>query len=853
RGGSDEIVPLDVWSQCKKHVWSLAINDSQTLVVSGGGDGSIRLWSLEAAFGKRVESEDVLIPVELPSQDTYLDPNISMPRPNEHIRGFALSSWNSSIVVTDSGYVLTNNLALNSWSTLYHSHSLVGYSMVATLPTGDLVAVGMLDGSVLLVSPANLFTPILHRLHTSKVQHLSLSSRPNSCTADKVFDLVTCDANGSILWTQALYGGELSWTAVATLTVPGRSQLSSVAVSKSLGWAAAGTANGNLFVYDLPSKLSGVHVEHFCIGTSEIPNLAPSISWHQAHGKYTVSTIAVMPSGTPGGCTVFTGGRDGVLNKFSVAIGSDQVAGSQARMASSQLRHGSAARQQTMYTGTLKNRHGLDPTPAVVVSRISTEKLTQGWIEQIAVHRDSLFAVTFYRKRLVLLDLLASSETLSIACGGAGRSWQVLLTESGIRVGFIKKRLLLTYGLPSAPKSISNPVVSDGVSSVDIRAISATLLPEMDGDVIVASGGEDCFLRVHKYSCPNSSPQQYPSFETLGQIRRHTSAIRCLEFAQPESASGATASYRYLFSAGASCELRCWRMEFTRDSRAINTKLVEWALAPLLGNDADSRIMDISVVEQWLCEGSLYITVAAGYSDASVRLWQLDVNRHQFICIAHDSSKAHNHCVLSVEHLALPDAGGRTLLFTGATNGQIAIWDITKFMGVKPPALSDSQPSDIGPAACMCEGAHMSGVNALDIMQIAGSGGFLVASGGDDNSISVNEFELDGDKGIIKQRAAGSHANAHASTVQAVRFVDGRIWSVSTDQRVAVWAVAKKQPSGVFGFELCDMAYTQVADPSSMAITQVPDRQMCLVAGIGVEAFELQGSGMDFMISTDSS
>ncbi|KAI8321082.1 WD40 repeat-like protein [Martensiomyces pterosporus] len=840
----DRIAALDVWSQCKKNVWSIAVNPSGSSVVSGGSDGSIRMWSLQSAVGKRVESDDMLTPLEPPSPDMYLPSDCGARSSNEHIRGFALTGWDSAVVAMDSGCVLLHDLELGTWTTLYHSPCLAGYSMVATLPIGELAAVGTLDGSVVLVSPTQRFQPTLRRLHPSAVRYLVLSTRGGNS-----LDLVTHDADGNILWSRISTGRELSWTVVAALSLPERSHLATAAVSQSLGWAAVGTTHGGLFIYDLPADLGGVPVENYRLESGGVPTLVPAVTWYQAHGKFTLSTIAIQPSDTPGSCTVLTGGRDGMLQKFTVDISSKPVSDEQTLMSNSQVRHGSAIKQKNVYTGVLENQQGASGSATVVVSRISGEKLSEGWVEQLIEHNGGLFAITFYRKRLVLVDLDTRSDVVSVVCGGAGRVWQAVFAEPGIRIGFIKKRLLLTYRLPTAVcgSSGENAVLVDGISSVDIRATDSILLEGPNGGrVVVASGGEDCFLRIHEYRCSDKDRQQFAS---LAQIRRHTSAIRCVEFAPSLDASDdhggdGAHRYRYLFSAGAGCELRCWRVEFIERNGLLEASLVEWALAPLLDDDSDPRIMGISVAGQTVADSNRYFTVVAGYSDASIRVWRLDVRHHQFTCVAHDAARTHSHCILSVGKLVLRGSAERTLLFTGATNGQVAIWDISKFIVEGESRASGGavcdQPADVGPAIYVCQGVHQSGVNSLDAAKCPEDNRFWVASGGDDNSIAVSEFAIDEHTGAVARSMAGSYANSHASSVQQVRFVDGMVCSVSTDQRIALWALARNEGTCSLDFELHQMAYTQVADPSSMDILRTPGKRLAFVAGIGVEALELR-------------
>ncbi|KAJ2845842.1 WD repeat-containing protein 6, partial [Coemansia erecta] len=141
----------DSWKQCKKNVWTMAVNDSEELVVSGAADGSICVWSIGSIAGKHLQTTSSLDSIiDLPAQADYLPHSVAAARKSEHIRNFALYSCSGTdpgiITVMDSGCVL-QKLPKGDWKMLCFLPGFAGYSMLASTLSGDLIAVGMRDGS----------------------------------------------------------------------------------------------------------------------------------------------------------------------------------------------------------------------------------------------------------------------------------------------------------------------------------------------------------------------------------------------------------------------------------------------------------------------------------------------------------------------------------------------------------------------------------------------------------------------------------------------------------------------------------------------------------------------------------
>lgn len=172
------------------------------------------------------------------------------------------------------------------------------------------------------------------------------------------------------------------------------------------------------------------------------------------------------------------------------------------------------------------------------------------------------------------------------------------------------------------------------------------------------------------------------------------------------------------------------------------------------------------------------------------------------------------------------------LLFSAATDGKIAVWDLT-------PATS-GPPSDAPtpPIPCLSIAAHQSGVNSLAVWPHAQGpldDGCLVtvSSGGDDGQLMVStirvEFLEDRLRTVgVTQDQPQSHLglhllsqlsfpSAHAAPLTALKLLrPGLIVTTSCDQRVCLWELCNTSINhkGV----LC----SHVADASGLAVWEEP-------------------------------
>lgn len=209
------------------------------------------------------------------------------------------------------------------------------------------------------------------------------------------------------------------------------------------------------------------------------------------------------------------------------------------------------------------------------------------------------------------------------------------------------------------------------------------------------------------------------------------------------------------------------------------------------------------------------LILAVACSDGAIRLFSVnEENRHiEMLC----ESFHHQRCVLSVATCCLEDTQGyrHRLLFSAATDGRIAVWNLNSF----------SSSGQIPPSPLFSFPAHQSGVNSLDVNPVKRNHFYrvTVTSGGDDGQLTVSDINIqfgqNSANSEIQNQLSISLENkcsvqlAHAAPLTSLKFLNQNlIVSTSCDQRVCLWRV------GSAGIIHQRAVCSHVADAAALAV-----------------------------------
>ena len=264
----------------------------------------------------------------------------------------------------------------------------------------------------------------------------------------------------------------------------------------------------------------------------------------------------------------------------------------------------------------------------------------------------------------------------------------------------------------------------------------------------------------------------------------------------------------FLVSAGAQEVLNAWRVN--RNETAIcgadGSMSVEWvgARVPHKNGRHQRKLKNSKTKHRCLCVRSTSVEMTGkrvpflvvSSSDASLKVLALLTDGERSSWQVAADMCFHESPVLSI---SIRDIEGRKFVASGATDGGVALWDISSALQGFVPGVSAQQ---LRPLLALPQ-VHQSGVNALHLCQTLPSVLPLdskkslylsVVSGGDDQAMHITICCVDlenmlSDQAVPLNRVVKrfSEARAHGSAVRGV-WMDGDVLlSGGRDQRVRMW------------------------------------------------------------------
>lgn len=455
-----------------------------------------------------------------------------------------------------------------------------------------------------------------------------------------------------------------------------------------------GSRESALLIYRLP-----------CFDTvpeDTIQTLKPALQLRKSHGKQAITGVLIKKvTDTPideeddeeekNSLIFWTTGRDGCYIQYRLRI-LDTI-GTQ-----TETKLGVATRGDTVIAGQ-----------DMLLEKLYRNRVTKGTLEGALFLNNELLLMGFFRKNFFVYNEKKNFVVVAINCGGGHRRWgfsteNAKLSKSAF--AFIRKEVLYVYfrDTSSVTDGFKDSILQRNYHGRDARAIRYLPVGE-DGAVLFATSGEDTILKIHQYT--------EQGFHTHVNIRKHTTVVKNIDYSKGLST--------LLFTSGGLEEFRCWKIETLPPKSPgglVTLNCLEVATCPTLTEDIESRIMDTAVFAIDAQRG-LHV-ICAVYSDAMIRLWLFNEVTRKFSLVA--DGTWHAKCILQV---SLTQLGDHVYFFTSATDGRVAVWDVSKQLY---EAVENYEQLELEPTKAAFRlsepvyhfTVHMSGVNALDTVQYKG-------------------------------------------------------------------------------------------------------------------------------------
>ncbi|XP_055955530.1 WD repeat-containing protein 6 [Patella vulgata] len=818
-----------------KSIWSLDVSEKNSFIVTGGGDNSIRLWRINSFHSPSAST--VLTVLQIPSNLKVDTDDIP--------RSVVLKNYNEALIMTNAGSLFHYNLSQNIWQLLHHDPSFKSYSLIVTSPDEQLTVVGNIEGDIRVFSKDNC---ICERIFNGKVFSLIWVD---------LNDIVATGPDGNVILLSVIYNEDhqlvLHHKAVFTLPVCKQR------------WVCAGQIVCNGQVLICGDRGGTIH-------SYQIQNTKDPIqSFPKIHGKAGVTCISSI------GQKIYSAGRDGHYRIWTI----DQ-------------------------DGCLE--------------LLNSNKVLKGleWIDRLVFIDNKLQVYGFHSTSFVIWSEVDNQLLVEIECGGGHRSWDCKLKGQEAKFLYIKNGDVILHNASLQSNQLILKSALHGREICDMRCITSlyTNISKCIYHVIVTSS-EDTTINISLLKYKNGC---HALLQPLHTMQGHLSSVRTL--------STSTVKNRHenitkclLFSGGGRAQIEVWKINvsesenneisFNSDAFEINSNSetcplncdYEHLTSTFLGQvknkrglkswkknsynpDPETRILCLTsfpATEIDITNPNNLHFIGAACSDGFVRLFGFDEKTNTMSLI--DQSDYHNNCVLKIHYfIHQSEQGTHIFLLSGATEGVIAIWDITtlcfhyikcnNFQNVNENKSSDDQNCDITNYSlqddnlvedaskkdyfpertkiisvkkensaevtvqdwqpCFTIKCHQSGINSIDILSVSDSE-YLLASGGDDNSLTVHKLILLHKTSPIQFQVVktGSEVTAHAAQITGVKILSpDKLLTVSVDQRMTIWSVTETNTDIKLKYN--DREFINVSDVANIDVWKFNDNIYYGICGDGL-------------------
>ena len=391
------------------------------------------------------------------------------------------------------------------------------------------------------------------------------------------------------------------------------------------------------------------------------------------------------------------------------------------------------------------------------------------------------FTLSFHQQNFVITSPLGVYQKLF--CGGGHRLWSSSSDSQNFAFGFIlKNNFSVVQGSLNRTESIA--ARSHGK---EIRC--ARVLDQHN--CLVLSGSEDGLLVLYK------------DLKPVYDLRLSNVSIKCI------------ASYEDLVFIGGSNESIEVFSYLHQDYAPSSFLLVHVSTCPKQIKEVESRVLSLDCIKN---DDDGNIILLAGYSDASIRIFEYKRGKISFRLLA-TIKKVHNaRCVQQIRAISFEKF---VLKFISAgTDGVIQGWLYY---------LTESLPSKV--EMIWNRALHESGINSLEIKNFADNGddNLIILTGGDDGNVSKIILNLKNDK-IISVKTRQSHHSA----VTSVNFVEChdstslKFISSSIDRFILIYDER---------LEEIEFIRSVISDIAAMTLITKHNQKKITVYGVGQESF----------------
>ncbi|GAB1604303.1 WD repeat-containing protein 6-like [Argonauta hians] len=519
-----------------KSIWSLAVNEKETIAVTGGGDCSIRVWNIGNTENSQNYSQTLL---KLDNNDS--SDMVDFPR------SVSFLNFETVLVHANSGYLFLYCLLHHQWRNIGGGVMFHSYSCLAVSRDTQSVAMANLHGYLGLIHLPEGNPSTTHGCHCD-TQFVTPEPQQVS-EAGKVYSLHWLSSS-KILVSE--HGGTLSlWKITPSTTQHSTTQPDTTSESPTKQQVATQLSLQKLQQFFLPpckhrwvtascflpghrmvcgDRSGALYV--YCLGPSKGEVTSPEQKFPRLHGKAGVTHVCYHDN------YVYTTGRDGHYRQYTVS------------------------------------KYGQ-------LQMVNCHKLSKGfdWFEKL-VPAEDLLLYGFHSVNFVIWNCEKSEKLLEIPCGGGHRSWGCILKDQQVHFVYIKVQDIAVCRASLQPALILKEC-QHGRQILDIKHIASPAMPRSlaVSHHLVVTCSEDTSLQLvhlsHIIQDPKKSPHTNPttSMKVLATLQAHISSVRCLavlpSIGSPMHPLITNADAYLVISGGGRAQMSVWRLLVVRPGKDV--------------------------------------------------------------------------------------------------------------------------------------------------------------------------------------------------------------------------------------------------------------------------------------------
>lgn len=438
---------------------------------------------------------------------------------------------------------------------------------------------------------------------------------------------------------------------------------------------------------------------------------------------------------------------------------------------------------------------------------LQTNNVRKGFLEGSMDVGSELITFGFKSSYFYIYNESRDYEIAYDNCGGAHRLWKLFYDDGAWKLIYVRDSVL---HIRTVPKPSTPFLLTEGTHGRETRDISIRKTMIDDKRALYVTGGEETLLKLGAIDLKTGSNKHFWT------VRKHNSGLQKVRFLNDE----------LLASSSAREEFFIWKID-----ESYNVPFM--GLIGTLGsssNNPDLRIMDFDhlfVYDGEMLKGAVICNI---YSDSSIKLFYFDLTTYIFTPLVTGKYKI---CCLLNTKLVL--RGGQIYVITGATDGHLAIWNVTS--EIQYPASNnhltykenvDKKPL---PEPSSVIAVHQNGIKSLEIIEKDDC--VLAITGGDDNALGLTKFSFSDCS--VDSEVVSHIPDAASSLITSLSPLSrDRVLAVSVDQVVKIWSYSGDKLACV------SKQYTSVADTGSSDTIEVDGDEFALVGGAGLSLFEIK-------------